>query len=301
MPDEKKSFWDKLEVVSKASMPLVLAGVGFLVSKTLNDLQSRDSDTRLYTQLMTQREDADTVLRRSMFESALKTFLETRPGTPERDLLNLELMAFNFHESLNLKALFHDLQRKILLEPDGEKQRFLMKRLQDLAAQINEKQIGVLQEAGAVAKAAFNLDQTEWDPVSGFVSLEARVAGTEVPGRDKRPYSIQLLGVDQVKQQLRLNLQVSGPQEPGGVGPAAAPEFHNWYFYADQFDFPMVENLRLSHGQRCAVVVTELSEAVARVSLIFFPGSRASLKEKPYYDEVLDELVHTQKSLQAHP
>jgi len=158
----------------------------------------------------------------------------------------------------------------------------------------------VLEEAGAVAHASFNLDDRTWDPINGFASLESHVAGTEVTGPDKRPYSIQLLGVDRESQQLRFNLQVSGPQEAAGPGSNSAPEFHNWYFWAGYFDFPMIENFRLSHGQRCAVTVTELSEGVARVSLVFFPGSRASLKEKPYYDEVLDELVHTNHSLRKH-
>jgi hypothetical protein len=33
-----------------------------------------------------------------------------------------------------------------------------------------------------------------------------------------------------------------------------------------------------------------LSEVVITVELIFFPGSHASLKDKPYYDEVLEGL-----------
>ena len=57
------------------------------------------------------------------------------------------------------------------------------------------------------------------------------------------------------------------------------------------FDFPMVENVRLSQGQRCASVLTELSEGVINVSLIFFfLAHMRALKDKPYYDEVLDGL-----------
>lgn len=300
MPGEK-TVWDKIDILSKASLPVVLALIGFFVSRTLNDIQSRDSDARLYTQLMTQREDADTGLRRGMFESVLKTFLETRPGTPERDLLNLELLAFNFHETLNLKALFTDLLMNIQASRTDSDRQQLVARLQDLAVRISEKQVGVLQEAGAVAHASFNLDENSWDPINGFASVDSHVAGTDVTGPDRRRYSIQLLGVNRDLHRLRLNLQVYGPEQARAGVSSAGAEFHNWYFYAGFFDFPMIENFRLSHGQRCAVVLTELSEGVARVSLVFFPGSRASLKEKPYYDEVLDELVHTQHKLHTRP
>jgi len=293
----EKSLWEKIDILSKAALPLVLAGIGFFVSRTLNDIQARDSDARLYTQLMTQREDADTGLRRGMFESVLKTFLENRTRSPERDLLNLELLTFNFHETLSLKALFTDLLLNIQATRSDSAREQLEARLQDLAVRISEKQVGVLQEAGAVAHASFNLDETSWEPINGFASVDSHVAGTDVTGPDRRRYSIQLLGVNRDLHQMRLNLQVYGPEDSAGTASSAAGEFHNWYFYAGFFDFPMIENFRLSHGQRCAVVLTELNEGVARVSLVFFPGSRASLKEKPYYDEVLDELLHTQHNL----
>jgi hypothetical protein len=295
-----KSVWEIIDIVSKASMPVVLAFTGFYFTRTLNEIQARDSDSRLYTQLMTQREDADTGLRRGMFESALKTFLETRPRTPERHLLNLELLSFNFHETLSLKALFIDVQREIQKSNGTDKEKEeLHARLRDLAIRISEKQIGVLREAGAVAHVSFNLDEKTWDPINGFASLDSHVAGTDVTGADRRRYSIQLLALDTLRNQIRVNLQVYGPEHAVTKTPKNAAEFHNWYFYAGFFDFPMIENFRLSHGQRCAVVLTELSEGVARLSLVFFPGSRASLKEKPYYDEVLDELLHTQHSLQS--
>jgi hypothetical protein len=39
------------------------------------------------------------------------------------------------------------------------------------------------------------------------------------------------------------------------------------------------------------VVLTDLNSAGANVSLVYFPGSRASLREKPYYEEILRKLA----------
>jgi len=70
------------------------------------------------------------------------------------------------------------------------------------------------------------------------------------------------------------------------------------FFLVGFFDFPMIDNTRISGSQRVAVVLRDwLKDQSAEVAFVYFPGSRASLKEKPYYDEVLDELVRTGKVL----
>jgi hypothetical protein len=59
------------------------------------------------------------------------------------------------------------------------------------------------------------------------------------------------------------------------------------------FDFPLIDNTRLSKGQRVAVVLTEWTpgaEGGADLALVHFSDSRASLKEKPYYDEIREML-----------
>ena len=61
-------------------------------------------------------------------------------------------------------------------------------------------------------------------------------------------------------------------------------------FWTGLFDFPMVDNTRLSHGERCSVTVTSLSKDHAELTLAYFPGSRASLKDKPYFDELEQDL-----------
>jgi len=55
----------------------------------------------------------------------------------------------------------------------------------------------------------------------------------------------------------------------------------------------MIDNLRLSNDQRVAVVLTDMNRDGASLSLVYFPGSRASLREKPYYEEILQKLADT--------
>ncbi len=49
----------------------------------------------------------------------------------------------------------------------------------------------------------------------------------------------------------------------------------------------------LSHDQRCAVILKGITPRRAYISVLYFPGSYASLKEKPYYQEVLNNLLGT--------
>ena len=53
----------------------------------------------------------------------------------------------------------------------------------------------------------------------------------------------------------------------------------------------MIDNTRLSNDQRVSMVLTNLNNAGAGLSIVYFPGSRASLREKPYYEEILRKLA----------
>ena len=64
-------------------------------------------------------------------------------------------------------------------------------------------------------------------------------------------------------------------------------------FWLGYFDFPMIDNTRLPHDQRFAVVLNNFDAAndSADITLAFFPGKYTGLREKPYYDEVLAKLL----------
>ena len=69
-------------------------------------------------------------------------------------------------------------------------------------------------------------------------------------------------------------------------------------FWVGFYDFPMIDNLRLSHDQRCAVILKAFNEGEsAQISLLYFPGCYASLKEKPYYQDIVQHLVASSKKL----
>jgi hypothetical protein len=53
----------------------------------------------------------------------------------------------------------------------------------------------------------------------------------------------------------------------------------------------MIDNTRLSNNQRAAVSLIALTPDVLSLKVAYFPSSRASLKDKPYYEEMTRQLV----------
>jgi hypothetical protein len=52
----------------------------------------------------------------------------------------------------------------------------------------------------------------------------------------------------------------------------------------------MIDNTRLIGGYRCAIVLNNFSDYSADLTFVMFPGEYASLKEKPYYSEVIESV-----------
>lgn len=143
-----KDKWDKLEIllhpIGGFFTGLAIAAVGYFGSAALEDRQTNEINMRLYSELMNQREQAENKLRSDMFKQIFDSFLgkaeqEQISSTDEEnelediknfgdaitnsrsllnlvdnELLRLELLTRNFHESIDIKPIFYDLLFKIL-------------------------------------------------------------------------------------------------------------------------------------------------------------------------------------------
>src|SRR5665647_1531892 len=116
---EKRDFWDKMQIVMQPIGGLItaltIALVSYFGSSYLNNKQNNEAKISLYTQLMSSREQSESALRKDMFNSILGTILKDSHSLDE-NILQLELLAYNFHESLNLMPLFVYMDRQIAAE-----------------------------------------------------------------------------------------------------------------------------------------------------------------------------------------
>lgn len=283
-PAKSKDLWDKLDILFKPLgglfTALAVALLGFMGSNYLEKRQAEEGRIQLYTELMSQREAAESALRKDMFTTIIQSFLKSESASLDEQVLNLELLAYNFHESLNLKPLFAYLNRK-LDRVDGYQRAPLQARLEKVAREISRRQLMVLEGAGAGVDRTVDMAALAESP--GGIKLDSAmltVAGVE------RSYDLYVQQVDMKSRELRLRLEVFTPSETESAHKSASAEF--WIGF---YDFPMIDNTRLPHDQRVAVVLNQLDEVSAELTLVYFPGAFASLKEKPYFQEVLNQLM----------
>lgn len=318
--DPKKPFGGNwIDLAKIVAMPLVTLIVGYLINNSLNERQARDNKVALYANMMSSREQADSALRKDMFTSILGTFLKKDPKQPaeqalETDILNIELLAFNFHESLDLGPLFKHIQREL---GEGKKHEELRWRLERVATQVKERQLDVLGETGKVERGDISVGTEVWRFGAAAVQPKANETaagpvlclGMDSSDGVRRHRQFKLEYLQFKRREVQFRLTVSRPLEEAAckIFPRFEDEKANTEvsveFWAGMFAFPMIDNSHLSHSERCSVSVTRVSmpeggdsteamkDAVVDVAIAYFQASRASLKDKPYYDEVLRDLL----------
>ena len=273
-----KDVWDKLSIVfhplNGLLTAITVAMLGYYTSSVLRSNEEATTKQRVYTELTSSREQADSSLRKDMFLSIIDTF--QRPGSEslEAKMLNLELLTYNFHDSLNLKPLFAHMSR--LVEASADKDQAVYRtRLRQMGRDIATRQLVLLEQVGKKFSRSIDFEMLAKE---GIIELapEKLTLGTK-----QREFSLSVLGVNPQTRELRIEMGVRTPQE------SSAMQLRK--FQIGDFDFPMIDNTRLSSDQRAAVVVTQFGESSAEITLVYFPGSYASLKEKISYDEVIEQ------------
>jgi hypothetical protein len=293
-PGKTRDFWDKVDILMRPVGGLLTAVaitlLGFITSSALSQRQTIDTNTRLYTELMSRREESESALRKDMCVSILSSFVNPGETALSSSVLNLEMLAYNFHESLNLKPLFMELRRRVLTAEKAartpaarEENAEYLARLETMGREIVHRQMIILEGVGKKFDRTIDLSE---DP-SG-TSLDP---ATLTLNGDSTTFAIDVLGVDRANRELRLGLNIETPDPEQGRQTKMAT------FSVSYFDFPMIDNTRLLDGQRCAVVLNNISDQSADITLVLFPGTYASLKEKPYYNEVIESVLDANQRL----
>ncbi len=283
----RKDAWDKLAVILQPVggllTALAVAYVGITGSRVLEDRQSRDSNARLYSELMSQREVAESTLRKDVLGAILQEYLQATPTDLDAKVLQLELLSNNFHDSLDLRPLFHDLQRKLLKSQSADRTE-LLARIESLAREVTSKQLFTLQGRGARFSGTVDLAAVE-AAGAGSVPLTDEPQRLTI-GETSCDLGVMVRSANSESKSLRVRLETSdcGATTAGNL---------NTTFDVGFFDFPIIDNTRLPNGWRCAVALTNWVDGYAELTAICFPGEYASLKDRPYYEEVIQRLRDT--------
>ena len=162
--DKRKHSRSKDDGRAKILLPflvsLLVAGLTVWIDHSVSIRAEKESNSRLATELLSRREQSESELRKDMFGTILKGFIDPdkKLATPESlsdRLLKLELLALNFGDSLSIGPIFQEINRQIYTPasyPDQgnmalDKADFI-DRLEGLARRVMDRQIAVIATAG---------------------------------------------------------------------------------------------------------------------------------------------------------
>jgi hypothetical protein len=299
---QNRDAWDRADIILKPVGGLMTALAVAWIGYSVNLQQTNDTNVRLYAELLGRREEADTNLRREMFNTAIKSFSESSPTPLEKRVLDLEMLAYNFHESIDLGPIFRDVYARILSTSTSADRDKFQTRVERLAREVIDREIATLEVHGKLDADDLFFDEL---PKEGKVVIDGQLPSAsarvlpDTAAAPQRHFKVTVLRVIKERREIRVNLEIRTLRT--GIRARGQPEADHvslpfWVGFAD---FPMIDNVRLSDGYRAAIVLRSFTDELAKVTLVYFPTSRAALKDKPYYDELMEELLRARNRARA--
>lgn len=308
-----KDIWDKAEILSRPIQATVtamaIAAIGYFGQQTLTTINSQEQNARLYTELLSKREEAESSLRKDMFNTILSGFFD-KDKQEEHDLskriLKLEMLALNFGDSLSLGPMFSELSRDIEHKYSSNKKDTnwrltaapYQKRLRSLAQRVASAQIAALSQRGiniSVDIPLSKLEVTKPDPEDWLYNWPSDSVN-DLPGEmnninifklEDKTYRVTMhfRHMDKIRKSLEAGLTIDSLDTDN---PESSHTEMN--FTLDYFNFPLIDNTSLPDNQRIALVLENFGQTKITVRAILFPGVYASQHDKPFLNEAIQQL-----------
>ncbi|MEE9131217.1 MAG: hypothetical protein V3T84_14445 [Phycisphaerales bacterium] len=300
----RKDFWDKFQILAAMLTPAVIALVGLLVQRQLQqnqleltyeaekrreyqlEQQKREETTKLVLDVIAGRELADTQIRAQMFEALLKGFFEDKPENIKEQVTLLHLMQTNFVEYFNTRPLFEMIHEQIEGMEDPEEADKLKKRMKRAAKAIVERQ-EVLLGAGNVKVIELPVSEEDWEGWSEKRSIAGHLMTFKV--------------TEATEDFAHLILRPEHAEEAG---------FSEINFDVHYYDMPFVDYVTLADGHRFAVTFKGLknsqdrevppSERVAILKVFHFPENRLLSRDRPTMEMVYSFVKDLRKGIDDH-
>ena len=339
----QRDFWDYMTILARPISAFLTAVAVALIgwfgqmylseqAKQLTIRSENEQNIRLRTELMTRREDAESALRKDMFEAILTEFFkgtgsDSGAGDTSKRLLKLELLALNFSESLSLSPLFLELANDIetLGEKPGQSGYWRLERdqhrarLRSLARRVSGRQLSSLSIGGELFDFYVPTDKVatkdgyrwpdeyvedEWrgqeralleegENKDDWIAQTKHDLSTYELGGVWRQYTATFKNPNMERKSVDVRVEIQEVSENGDPIEVRATEMR---FQLNFFNFPMIDNTRLSKDQRFALVIESFDTQEIRIAGICFPGIYASQRDKPTLDEAIEQLPRSKET-----
>ena len=321
--ERRKDIWDIIKALGPAIIAAAVAIVGSGYNYQQTQLSKSSQMREAYTRIMTERENSDNNIRAKMFEMVIGSMFDKQmrgevqlddPGAIKQRIMFLDLLSRNF-DTVDIKPLFEDLDSELTkrLNPvygfDRTKRGevfALRSELRRIGRNLSVKQLNALSSLpGSVVKRVVIIED-----VNGGLTA---VPDENVNGNGTVPVEVKPQGINDGNVEILVDYQRNKATDQG----FRAPEFEISFY-----DLPYIDNTVLDKDMRIGVILTkyfnladlELYRAnldhktvkeyeelkaggirrYAELRLIKFPAQYTGYRDRPYLQEVLQDLVDEQ-------
>ena len=328
---EKKDVWDILKSLGPAFLAAVVGIMGGWYNLQQSQLTKASEMRQVYTNIMTERENSDNTIRAKMFEMLINSMFAKGVGsasaspddltTIKKQVMFLDLLSRNF-DTVDVKPLFedldHDLTQKIYDEKDySAAQRgdyFDMRsELRRIGRNLSVKQLNALASLpGSVVQGIVFLKDKDGNIQAIKDDSVSNGNGVKIPVEIK-PNDISDGTVD-----ISLEYSRSKSSDQSFKAPSFGITF---------YDLPYIDNSVLDLDMRVGVILTkyvsirdldmysdrldkklikdyqDLKDGgitqYAEMRIIKFPAKYIGNRDRPYLQEIIQELIGEQKEKTA--
>lgn len=326
-PPKKKDLWDIMQALGPALIAAAVAIIGSIYSYQQAQMTKASEMREVYTKIMTERENSDNNIRASMFQMLFNAMFDkdiNSASMPDniqqikKRVMFLDVLSRNF-DTVDIKPLFEDLDGELTKKiyndktySDGVQKDFFAMRaeLRRIGRNLSVKQLNALASLpGTVVKNVVLIEDKD-----KHLMVMQDESVTSANG-DGIPVEIKTQGLDDGKVEISLEYQKTKASDKGFKAPS---------FIVTFYDMPYIDNSVIDKDMRVGVVLTKYATTkeldlfreridkrlikdyedlkasgitkYAELRLIKFPAKYTGHRDRPYLQEILQDLVEEEKT-----
>ncbi|MCX5849800.1 MAG: hypothetical protein NTW65_10165 [Deltaproteobacteria bacterium] len=326
-PPRKKDLWDIMQALGPAIIAATVAIMGSIYGYQQAQMTKASEMREVYTKIMTERESSDNSIRANMFQMLINAMFNKDVSTTsnpdnitliKQRVMFLNVLSRNF-DTVDIKPLFEDLDGELTKKiyndksysDSSQKDYFTMRsELRRIGRNLSVKQLNALASLpGTVVKNIVLIEDKE-------ANLQVMQDENTANGNnDTIPVEIKPQGLDDGKVEISLEYLKTKVSDQGFKAPS---------FIVTFYDMPYIDNSVIDKDMRVGIVLTKyvstkdldmfrdrLDKRIikdyedlkaggivkyAEIRLIKFPAKYTGHRDRPYLQEILQDLVKEDKS-----
>lgn len=324
---QKKDIWDILKSLGPAFLAAVVAVMGGWYNMQQTQLNKSSEMRQVYTNIMTERESSDNTIRAKMFEMLMNAMFAKGFGsanahpddvrTIKQQVMFLDLLSRNF-DTMDIKPLFEDLDSELTKKIYDEKSYSPKQRGDDFALRAELRRVGKnlsVKQLNALASLPGSF-------VQGVVLLKDREGVIQAIKDEsalngnggKIPVEIKPNDISDGMVDISLEYTKSKSSDQAFKAPS---------FIITFYDLPYIDNSVLDTDMRVGILLTKYVSIrdldlfrdridkklikdyedlkaggitqYAELRIIKFPAKYIGNRDRPYLQEIIQNLVGDQK------